>query len=230
MAAALAAAPAIIEAGMTYGPAAYQAAQLSHHLYKKYKPGVKRVANHVFSKHKRKSALNYARGLGTKKGLHKFVSKDLGRAAGATSKYIKSGKALKAAQGVSHDLSRMVDIANPYLEDDQYQAMKSGLKSFDKHASHYHQIAEKYNEHGDKIQNMFKGGGPKIEHVQQLQQAFGGGHKNMGVSQHINPATGGALAPGLRPPMKKRVPMTGKGRMFKTKASMGPRRLDVRPV
>ncbi len=226
--------PAAIEAGMTYGPMAIQGAQLGHHLYKKYKPGVKRVANHVFSRDKRKSALNYTKGLGTKKGLHKFITKDLGKAAGATSEYIKSGKALKHATGVTHDLGRIVDVANPLLKDEDYDYLKKGLKTADKHISHYHQLAEKYNEKGDKIQEMYKSGGPSLKDIQQIHQAVDdhkmGRPTGMGVFRQVDPESGLPLPPGILPRRGGGVGGVSLRKRGGMKSAQPPRRLDVRPI
>lgn len=127
-------------------------------LYSKYKPKVKGLANHVFSKRKRHSALNYVKKLGTAKGLKKFVTKDAIKAGKGASKYVASGKLLKTVGGVADDARLISNVAHStgMIGSDTHRAIHSNISKGQGTVSHYHQIAEKYNEQGKQLHDSFK--------------------------------------------------------------------------
>ena len=151
-AAALAALPAIAETGFQ----AASAAGIGSELYDKYKPKVKGVANHVFSKRKRKSALGYIKKLGTVRGMKKFVTKDAMKAAKGASKYISSGKLLKTVSGVADDARMLTDAARPLMGDEMHHSITSKIGQGQDKISHFHQLAENYNEQGKGLHDSFK--------------------------------------------------------------------------
>lgn len=152
MAAAAAALPAIAEGALQ----AANALGVGSMMYDKYKPKIRGAANHIFSKRKRKSALNYVKKLGTARGMKKFVTKDLGKATKGVSKYISSGKLLKTVGGVADDARMITDVARPMIGDEMHHKIHSGISKGQDSVSHYHQIAENYNEQGKQIHEGFK--------------------------------------------------------------------------
>lgn len=152
MAAAVAALPEIAEGALS----AANALGVGSSMYEKYKPKIKGLANHIFSKKKRHSALNYVKKLGTAKGLKKFVTKDAGKAVKGASKYISSGKLLKTVGGVADDARMLADAARPMIGDEMHHKIHSGISKGQDSVSHYHQMAEHYNEQGKQIHEGFK--------------------------------------------------------------------------
>jgi len=154
MAAAAAALPGIAESALT----AANALGVGSMMFDKYKPKIKGSANHIFSKRKRKNALNYIKKLGTAKGLKKFVTKDAMKAAKGASKYVSSGKLLKSVGDIASDAGTLANVAHStgMISDDTHKSIHSGIGKGQDAVSHYHQIAENYNEAGKDIHDSFK--------------------------------------------------------------------------
>jgi hypothetical protein len=136
--AAAAAAPAAASAAGGIGESiatGLGAMALGQHLKDKYGHKVGKMANTFFSAKGRKSA---------KHGLQRAIKHPM-RTTRHVSKYISSGKLLKSVSGLADDAHAVAGMAGQVTGRDMsdvHQAIESGKGQ----ATHYHQIAEGYNE------------------------------------------------------------------------------------
>jgi hypothetical protein len=148
---ALAAAP-LLATAVSEGPQILAAAQLAGDMAMRYGPKVSGSVNQILHMgRKKKSAVSYVKGLGTRKGLKRFFTKDLKKGLGVTQSVIQD------VANVSNELSNMTDSgrqggalgANAYKVS---QAMRMGAAS----ANRYHNMAEKYHSHAEQLVSPLK--------------------------------------------------------------------------
>lgn len=145
-----------ITAGAGHVLNAMGAATALHSLGSRYTPGIKKLANTNFSR-KAQSAVSYVKGLGTARGLKKFVTKDVPTAASKASRFISSGKALKAAGQVAGDIGRAVDIVHGVTGQSELGSrIKEASQQALKDIHHHHEILEQYNEKGKELASQFR--------------------------------------------------------------------------
>ena len=110
--------PRALDALMTYGPTAISAASTAYGVGKKYVPGmvrgVKSLANNLFSSGKRKSAVQYVKGLSKPKGWAK-LAQDSANAVKSASGLITSGKLMKGVNEVAGDVKGVIDASKGLL-------------------------------------------------------------------------------------------------------------------
>lgn len=158
MAAAL---PAIGSAVATYGPTvasgvytAYKHLPEVIDIAKKYAPTVKKLANHVFSKNKLSSALKYMKNIPTKQGVKNLIS-DVPKALKGASKFISSGKALKAVKGVAGDVKQIGNIVSEISP--ELGGKISDLADVgEQNITHYHEQLENFNKGANTLYNNIK--------------------------------------------------------------------------
>jgi hypothetical protein len=148
---ALALAP-FVEAAVAEGPQLLAASKLAVDMAHRYGPKVRGAVNNIMHMGRRKkSALAYVKGLGTKKGLHKFFTKDIRKGL----QFSKS--AVTNVANVANDLSNMTDSGRQGGQLGAYghkvaQAMRVGAS----HASRYHNMAEKYHSRAEQLVSPLK--------------------------------------------------------------------------
>lgn len=142
-----------------YGPQAITAATTAYHIGKKYVPsivhGVKTLANNLFSSGKRKSAMDYVKGLAKPKGLAKLITKDIPGVAKSASNLISSGKLMKGVSNVASDANSLIGASKGLLGDKYSSKATALVNKGVSQASHFHDIASKYNEQGKHLANQF---------------------------------------------------------------------------
>ena len=135
------------------------AASMAGDLASKYGPsvvrGVKSIANNLFSSKKRQSAAQYVKGLTKPKGWQR-LGNDVVSGAKKVSGFISSGKGLKYAKDLAGDVQQIADVAKPLIGDKYHSQISSGIKQGVDTASHYHDIANQYNETGKQLANQFQ--------------------------------------------------------------------------
>lgn len=147
----LAAAP-FIEAAVAEGPELLAAAQMANDLAHRYGPKVHGAVNNLMHLgRKKKSVKHYIKGLGTKKGLKKFFTKDI-------------RKGLSATKGFIDDVSNVGDEIAQMTQDGKKggavghhanrvaQALKTGAS----HANRYHHMAEMYHSGAEQLVSPLK--------------------------------------------------------------------------
>jgi hypothetical protein len=141
---AVAAVPALLEAAAANAPQILSAAQMGAELASRYGPKVKGAVNHLFRMgRKKKTAISYLKKLRTTKGLHKFVTKDMGKAlhmsGQAISRIAEGGRMLGAMAGQKRDAGGM-SKAGIHISSALEKAARVGKR--------YHHMAELYHERG----------------------------------------------------------------------------------
>ena len=135
-----------------------QAASMAGDMASKYGPsvvrGVKSLANNLFSSSKRKSAMEYVKGLSKPKGWSRLAN-DVVSGAKKASKFIESGKAIKTIKGVAGDAQQVLDVAKPLIGDKYHSQATSAISQGVGQAQHFHDIAHSYNEQGKQLANQF---------------------------------------------------------------------------
>lgn len=147
-------AAAAIGTALEYAPHIMSAASTAYNVGKNYVPHIKRLANNLFSAKKRRSAMDYVRGLAKPKGLKKLVTKDLPTAVKGASNLISSGKLMKGVSQVAQDAHTVLGASKPLLGD-KYQQATSMVNQGVSKAQHFHDIASKYNEQGKQLATQF---------------------------------------------------------------------------
>ena len=149
---AVAAAAPLMEAAITQAPNILAAAQMAGELASKYGPKISGAVNNLFHMgRKRKSATSYLKNLGTRKGLKRFITRDLGRG------LKKSGKV------ISHVGTYANEVANMTGQGSQGGAVSHHANKIARavgmgasHAGRYHQLAEKYHDKGQQLASPLK--------------------------------------------------------------------------
>lgn len=129
---AAAAIPAILEGAGTLANAAGAASAIQS-IFSKYSPKFKTLGNLLSSK-KRKSAMEYFKGLSKPKGIARLVTKDLPYVLGKAEQAITSGKALKALTEGAADISDVLQAVEGVTGKNRYtegtrQLLASGLQN-----------------------------------------------------------------------------------------------------
>jgi hypothetical protein len=128
----------------------------------KYAPNIKGIANNIFSSKKRKSAMHYIKNLASPKGLKKLLTHDIGYVAGKASKFISSGKGLKALHNISGDVQNVLDSAKPLMSDDTHKSISNAVKNVNDKATHFHDVAQQYNEQAKDLATQWQ---PEVIHL-----------------------------------------------------------------
>jgi hypothetical protein len=139
-------------------PAVLSAVATGSQLIDKYAPKIRGLANNLFSKRKRHSAMHYIKNLATPKGLKKLFNNDIGHVAKEASKFISSGKLLKGIKNVSGDLNDAVSAAAPLMGDRMSQSVGNALNKAENTATHFHDVAHQYNEQGHQLVTQWNKG------------------------------------------------------------------------
>ena len=147
--------PALLSDVLKGAQTAYHGLQLAGNLGRKYLPGIKKVANHVFSSRGRRSAKAYLSALKTKEGLKKLVTKDLPGIASKGSRYVRSGKFSKDLGSVAGDLGKVVEFGESIGGSNQYSkalkdALDKGVATGNSIADHHNKFVEDFNKHQNK--------------------------------------------------------------------------------
>lgn len=120
---------------------------VASNLIGKYSPKLKKVANMALSI-KPKSIIRHI-----KKGGIKGVFKGIGKGVKGVSKFITSGKGLRAIQDVASDVGQIADIAGDtgIISQETHGKIRGGISEGLDRASSVHQTLENYNEEGKGI-------------------------------------------------------------------------------
>jgi hypothetical protein len=145
----------MIGTALEYAPYAISAGKTAYAMGQKYAPHVKRLANNLFSAGKRKSAMQYVKGLTKAKGLQKLVTKDLPSVAKSTSKLISSGKLMKGVKEVAGDARTVLNASQKLIGDKNYSRASALIDRGQDQATRYHDIANSYNEQGKQLASQF---------------------------------------------------------------------------
>lgn len=140
-------AAAAIGTGLSYAPQIISGLGLAHQMGSKYGHHVKRLANNLFSAKKRKSAMNYMKGLTKPKGMKKLV-KD-------ASQLITSGKLMKGVNEVAGDAQSVLNASKGLIGDKYHSQASALIKQGTSQAQHFHDIAHNYNEQGKQLHTQF---------------------------------------------------------------------------
>lgn len=132
-------------------PTAISAVSAGASLVDKYAPKIRGLANNIFSKRKRHSAMHYIKNLGTAKGFKKLITHDIGDVAGKASKIITSGKVLKGITNVSNDLQNVANMARPLVGNSASKAIGNAQSRL----TRFHDVAHQYNEQGKELATHF---------------------------------------------------------------------------
>lgn len=142
-----------------YGPTAITAATTGYSLGKKYLPGMirgaKSLANNLFSNTKRKSAMEYVKGLSKPKGWARLAQDGFNAAKGA-SNYIASGKAMKGINEVAGDAKTLLNASHKLIGDKYHSQASSAINRGLNAATKWHDVANQYNETGKQLANQFQ--------------------------------------------------------------------------
>jgi hypothetical protein len=149
---AMAAAVPLVEAAMAEAPNILAAASMANELATKYGPKVSGAVNHLFDLgRKRKSAATYLKGLGTKKGLKRFITKDLGRG------LKQSGQVIGEVAHFANDVNDMTQGGEKGgLVGQHANKIASAIGKGANHATRYHQLAEGYHDQGKSLVSPLK--------------------------------------------------------------------------
>ena len=138
----------IVEAAIANAPTILAAGTMAMELAEKYGPKVKGAVNHLFRlSRKKKSAKAWLRGLGTRKGLKQFITKDL-------------GKVMKGAGRLVNEATNMTDdfkgLAATGVGGEKMKHLASMAGKGAMHANRYYETAEKYHTAGSKLASPLK--------------------------------------------------------------------------
>lgn len=126
-------------------------------LGRKYGSKLKGLANNVLNiRGKAKSAKHYIKKLGTGKGLKKFVTKDIPKAAKKASKFIESGKLLEGVRDVAADIGTVGNIASSLGHEELGKNISNIGSQVQSTGEHYHDVLNQYNEAGKEAVHQFK--------------------------------------------------------------------------
>ena len=124
----------------------------------KYAPKIKGLANNIFSNKRKKSAMHYIKNLASPRGLKKLFTHDIGYVAGKASKYISSGKGLKALHNVTQDMQNVVDSAKPLMSENTHKSISGVVQKANDKATHFHDVANQYNEQAKDLATQWNKG------------------------------------------------------------------------
>jgi hypothetical protein len=145
-----------LSTGLASTSAGLLAAEELSQLGSKFKPAISGIVNHNYHKTE-KSAAKYIKGLTKPKGFKRLFTKDIGKVAGKTSKFISSGKALRKAGRVARDTTRALDLIEGVTgETEAGRQIRSGTKQALESVDHHHQVLEKYNDQGKALASQWK--------------------------------------------------------------------------
>lgn len=142
----------LVEAAIAAAPNILAAASMASEMAQKYGPKVRGAVNHLFHmSRKRKSAFSHLKKLGHRRGLKHFLSRDLGRG-------------LKhAGSAIAHVGAMANEVSNMTGQGSQGGALGAHAHKISlavgagaKQATRYHQLAEKYHDHGRQLVSPLK--------------------------------------------------------------------------
>lgn len=151
--------PAMLGTALEYAPMAISAGSSAMKFGQKYGPsvvrGVKSLANNIFSAGKRKSAVQYVKGLSKPKGWAK-LAQDSAKAVKSASGLITSGKLMKGVNEVAGDMKGVLDASKGLLGNERHGALVNKVNQSQSQLQNWHDVAHSYNETGKQLANQFQ--------------------------------------------------------------------------
>lgn len=140
---------------LQYAPAAIGAASMGMDFAQKYGSSIKGMANNLFSRRKRQSAMDYMKGLTKPKGIKKLFTQDIPGAVKGASKLITSGKVMKGVKDFAGDAQAVLNVAQPLIGDKYHSQISGAIQKGVGQAQQWHDVANSYNEQGKQLANQF---------------------------------------------------------------------------